>query len=75
MIYGQAMSVHAQPAFGTVSYVFSDSKDGEYKADIPQNAGEYWVKAVVAGEEGLKRWKVNLRCLKFFRKTLLSYRS
>lgn len=54
MIYGQAMSVHAQPAFGTVSYVFSDSKDGEYKADIPQNAGEYWVKAVVAGEEGLE---------------------
>ncbi|MBQ6438584.1 MAG: leucine-rich repeat protein [Mogibacterium sp.] len=34
--------------FGDVSYVFSNAEDGEYTDTVPEAAGEYYVKAVVA---------------------------
>ena len=39
--------------FGTVSYVYATTADGEYTASVPTGAGTYYVKAVVAGNENL----------------------
>ena len=48
--YGQSASVpSANTTFGSVSFVYSASIDGEYIATVPTLAGTYYVKATVAG--------------------------
>ncbi|MBR2611737.1 MAG: hypothetical protein IKC72_01590 [Clostridia bacterium] len=46
--YGEAVvAPHASALFGNVTILYATSPDGEYSATVPQNAGTYYVKAVV----------------------------
>ena len=48
--YGQtAQQPAAKAAYGTVSYLYSSEKNGTYTAQQPQNAGTYYMKAIVPG--------------------------
>lgn len=50
--YGEkANKPNASSAFGTVKYTYSESKDGTYVDTVPTNAGTYYVKAEVIGNE------------------------
>ena len=49
--YGEAVAPKAEAALGEVKYVYATAADGEYTAAVPVNAGTYFVKAVVAGNE------------------------
>ena len=53
--YGEkANKPNASATFGTVKYTYSESKDGTYTSTIPTNAGSYYVKAEVIGNENYK---------------------
>ena len=53
--YGQnANKPNAKATFGTVNYTYSESKDGTYVDTVPTNAGTYYVKAEVIGNENYK---------------------
>ena len=53
--YGQNSNIpSASAAFGTVKYTYSESKDGTYVDTVPTNAGTYYVKAEVIGNENYK---------------------
>ena len=41
----------AKAKFGTVTYTYSDKENGAYTSDVPSNAGTYYVKASVLGNE------------------------
>ena len=45
----KAPSATATYGQDTVTFVYSDSKDGDYKTDVPKNAGTWYVKATVPG--------------------------
>lgn len=48
--YGEAANApQATSKFGTVVFSYSESENGEYTENIPQNAGTYWVMAAVPG--------------------------
>ncbi len=47
----QANKPSAKVKFGTVTYTYSDKENGTYTSDVPSNAGTYYVKATVAGNE------------------------
>ena len=50
--YGEtANKPSASSTFGTVKYTYSESKDGAYTSTVPTNAGTYYVKAEVIGNE------------------------
>ncbi|WP_300896233.1 leucine-rich repeat domain-containing protein [uncultured Clostridium sp.] len=50
--YGdKASNPSASGKFGEVIYVYSNKKDGEYTADVPTEAGKWYVKAVVEETE------------------------
>lgn len=50
--YGeQPNSPTATSKYGKVVFTYSDSKDGTYTDTVPTNAGTYYVKATVAGNE------------------------
>ncbi len=50
--YGEnANAPQAAAKHGTVVFSYSDSENGTYTENIPQNAGTYWVKATVSGTE------------------------
>lgn len=50
--YGeQPNSPIATSKYGEVVFTYSDSKDGTYTDTVPTNAGTYYVKATVAGNE------------------------
>lgn len=42
---------YASAEFGTVTYTYSDEKDGEYTSEVPATAGIWYVKAVVEETE------------------------
>lgn len=44
----ESLSAVARAKYGEISFVFSDSSDGEYTALIPKTAGSYFIKATVA---------------------------
>ncbi len=47
-VYGEsAKEPSADAQFGLVEFTYSGSKDGVYTAEIPRDAGTYWVKATV----------------------------
>ena len=53
--YGEtANKPNASATFGTVKYTYSESKDGTYTSTIPTNAGIYYAKAEVIGNENYK---------------------
>lgn len=41
----------AKSKYGTVTFTYSDTKDGTYTDTVPTNAGTWYVKATVAGNE------------------------
>ena len=48
--FGETAGVpQATAKYGTVVFSYSDSENGEYTENIPQNAGTYWVMAAVSG--------------------------
>lgn len=50
--YGdKANTPTATSKYGTVTFAYSDTKDGTYTDTIPTNAGTWYVKATVAGNE------------------------
>lgn len=55
----------AASKYGTPSFTYSRQKEGPYTADVPQNAGTYYVKATVAetgeykGLETVKEFHIN----------------
>lgn len=50
--YGdKANTPTATSKYGTVTFTYSDTKDGTYTDTIPANAGTWYVKATVAGNE------------------------
>ena len=49
--YGETVAPKATAALGEVKYVYATAADGEYTAAVPVNAGSYYVKAIVAGNE------------------------
>ena len=50
--YGENAAIpFGQAKFGTVSFTYSDSENGEYSAEHPTAAGNYWLKAVVEETE------------------------
>ena len=50
--YGdKAYAPIATSKYGTVTFTYSDSKDGTYTDVVPTEAGTYYVKATVAGNE------------------------
>lgn len=44
-------TVSAKAKYGEVSYLYSDTKDGEYTKEVPVKAGTWYVKAVVAAND------------------------
>ena len=53
--YGEtANKPSASSTFGTAKYTYSESKDGAYVDTVPINAGTYYVKAEVIGNENYK---------------------
>ena len=65
-VYGEtAKTPSATAKYGTVVYTYSTAKNGTYTAEIPKNAGTYYVKATVAaaenqytGLEAVKEFKI-----------------
>lgn len=65
-VYGEtAKTPSASAKYGTVVYTYSAEKDGVYTAEVPSNAGTYYVKATVAavenqytGLEAVKEFKI-----------------
>lgn len=50
--YGEeAQTPVAEAKYGQVTFTYSTEKDGEYTSNRPENAGNYYVKATVAGTE------------------------
>ena len=50
--YGQpASSPHAQAQYGQPVYLYSDAPDGVFSSEVPQNAGVWYVKAVVPPQQ------------------------
>lgn len=48
--YGESAKAPVATAkFGTVEFGYSDAVDGEFSANVPTNAGKYFVKATVKG--------------------------
>ena len=48
--YGESAKAPVATAkFGTVEFGYSDAADGEFSANVPTNAGKYFVKATVKG--------------------------
>ncbi len=43
----------ASANFGNVTYVYASANGGDYTENVPTNAGTYYVKAVVAGDDNL----------------------
>lgn len=60
----QADVPEASAKFGDVTFTYSNAKDGTYTADVPTEAGAYYVKASVAGTdnyegmEAVKEFKI-----------------
>ena len=53
--YGQSANIpSASSTFGTVKYTYSESENGTYVDTVPTNAGTYYVKAEVIGNENYK---------------------
>ena len=53
--YGEkANKPNAKATFGTVNYTYSESGNGTYVDAVPTNAGKYYVKAEVIGNENYK---------------------
>lgn len=51
-VYGEtAKTPSATAKYGTVVYTYSTEKNGTYTAEVPKNAGTYYVKATVAAVE------------------------
>lgn len=51
-VYGEvAKTPNATAKYGTVVYTYSTEKNGTYTAEVPKNAGTYYVKATVAAVE------------------------
>ena len=65
-VYGEvAKTPNATAKYGTVVYTYSTEKNGTYTAEVPKNAGTYYVKATVAavenqytGLEAVKEFKI-----------------
>lgn len=65
-VYGEtAKTPSATAKYGTVVYTYSSEKNGTYTAEVPKNAGTYYVKATVAavenqytGLEAVKEFKI-----------------
>ena len=65
-VYGEtAKTPSATAKYGTVVYTYSTEKNGTYTAEVPKNAGTYYVKATVAavenqytGLEAVKEFKI-----------------
>ena len=65
-VYGEtAKTPSATAKYGTVVYTYSTAKNGTYTAEVPKNAGTYYVKATVAavenqytGLEAVKEFKI-----------------
>ncbi len=51
---GKAADLKAEAANGQVQILYSDSADGDFTDEAPVNAGKYWAKASVAGDENYK---------------------
>ena len=50
--YGdKAYAPTAKSKYGTVTFTYSDTKEGTYADTVPKNAGTYYVKATVDGNE------------------------
>ncbi len=45
--YGEPLDPVAAAKYGTVQLTYSTSKTGEFTADVPENAGSYYMKATV----------------------------
>ena len=60
----------AKATFGTISYTYSTSEDGDYSETVPTNAGEYYVKATVEGNDNYEgatatlQFAINAKVLK-----------
>ena len=51
-VYGEmANEPTATAKFGNVTFTYSDSRDGEYVSERPENVGDYYVKASVVGTD------------------------
>ncbi|MBO5215876.1 MAG: hypothetical protein J6B79_06785 [Clostridia bacterium] len=48
--FGENVKVSAKTNFGTIAFVYSTEENGTYTDVVPENANNYWVKAVVADD-------------------------
>lgn len=57
--YGGTLDYSAQAKFGSVRYVFSSSISGNYEEQVPNEAGTYYIKAIVDEHTNYKKLESN----------------